>query len=158
MNNYDRIKATNYALFWWNKRNPKYYNFNKLGGDCTNFISQCLYAGGIRFNQNQNGWYYHSISNRSPSWSGVNEFFNFAINNNSQLGPRAKITHINKIEIGDIVQGAYNNTFQHSLIITKIIEPISLSSIFVTCHSDDRINKRLSDYNFSKIRFLKILN
>ena len=27
---------------WATRRNPKYYNFDKLGGDCTNFISQCI--------------------------------------------------------------------------------------------------------------------
>ncbi len=41
--NYDRKKAVEYAHKWALKRNPLYYNFDKLGGDCTNFISQCIY-------------------------------------------------------------------------------------------------------------------
>ena len=42
---YDRQAAVAYAHRWAYLRNPAFYNFDKLGGDCTNFASQCLYAG-----------------------------------------------------------------------------------------------------------------
>ena len=42
---YDRRLAVNYAKKWALSRNPKYYDYDNLGGDCTNFISQCIYAG-----------------------------------------------------------------------------------------------------------------
>ena len=47
MNNlkYNRLKAVEYAKRWAYKRNPKYYNFDEIGGDCTSFISQCIYEG-----------------------------------------------------------------------------------------------------------------
>ena len=35
---YDRQKAIQYAEKWAFSRNPKYYNFDAVGGDCTNFI------------------------------------------------------------------------------------------------------------------------
>lgn len=35
---YDRISAVSYAKKWALSRNPKYYNFDTVGGDCTNFI------------------------------------------------------------------------------------------------------------------------
>ena len=41
------IKAEiEYARRWAFSTNPAYYNFENIGGDCTNFVSQCLYAGG----------------------------------------------------------------------------------------------------------------
>ena len=41
------IKAEiEYARRWAFSANPAYYNFENIGGDCTNFVSQCLYAGG----------------------------------------------------------------------------------------------------------------
>ena len=42
---YNPRKAIQYANQWWNKRNPKFqsYGFN----DCSNFVSQCLIAGGL---------------------------------------------------------------------------------------------------------------
>ena len=37
---YDRERAVAYAHQWAYSRNPAYYDFSVLGGDCTNFISQ----------------------------------------------------------------------------------------------------------------------
>lgn len=42
---YDRKKAVEYAQKWAYKRNPNYYNYDAIGGDCTNFVSQCIFAG-----------------------------------------------------------------------------------------------------------------
>ena len=39
------MKTIKYAKKWALSRNPKYYDFDSIGGDCTNFISQCIYAG-----------------------------------------------------------------------------------------------------------------
>lgn len=39
---YDRQAAFEYAKNWAFRRNPRYYNFEKIGGDCTNFASQCI--------------------------------------------------------------------------------------------------------------------
>ena len=54
---YNREKAVEYAIKWAYKRNPKYYNFDSVGGDCTSFISQCIYAGsGIMNYKKHIGW------------------------------------------------------------------------------------------------------
>ncbi len=47
-----------------------YYNFQKDGaGDCANFVSQCLKAGGKSFTKSGDyPWYYYSLSNRSNAW------------------------------------------------------------------------------------------
>ena len=76
---YDREAALRYAHRWAYERNPEYYDFDGLGGDCTNFVSQVLAAGGAEQNYSQNGWYFNSINNRSPSWSGVNELYEFLV-------------------------------------------------------------------------------
>ena len=44
---YDRNKVYKYAEKHWNHYNPKYYNYNLMTGDCANFVSQCIIAGGI---------------------------------------------------------------------------------------------------------------
>lgn len=44
---YDRDAAVSYANDWAEDANPKYTNYIDQGGDCTNFVSQCLYAGGM---------------------------------------------------------------------------------------------------------------
>ena len=42
---YDRGSAVSYAHRWAYDRNPAFYDFSPLGGDCTNYASQCLLAG-----------------------------------------------------------------------------------------------------------------
>ncbi|MFA9557578.1 amidase domain-containing protein [Evansella sp. AB-rgal1] len=62
--NYDRLAVVRYAERWWNDFNPEYKKFEN---DCTNFISQCLQAGGapmIGHPDRANGWWY-----RNKSWS-----------------------------------------------------------------------------------------
>jgi hypothetical protein len=47
-NQYDRQKAVQYAADWWDKFNePKYEDYSDPNGDCANFVSQCLLAGGV---------------------------------------------------------------------------------------------------------------
>ena len=99
---FSREDTVLYAKKWWNKRNPSFYNFDAMGGDCTNFVSQCLYYGGISMNTKQYGWFYYSLNHRSPSWSGVDEFFNFATSNISNSGVVAKLSNINDVEIADV--------------------------------------------------------
>ena len=157
---YIREKAIEYAYTWWNKRNPEFYNFDELGGDCTNFVSQCLFYGGISMNYASLGWFYKSLNYRSPSWTGVDEFYNFSTNNKSGFGVKCELCNLNDIKIGDIVQLQLNNEneFHHTALITKILGDVNLQNILVACHSSNAKDKPLSSYNCKQIRFLKVLN
>ena len=65
---YDRKAAVEYARKWAYGRNPAYYDFSRLGGDCTNFASQCVYAGSDVMNYTPVvGWYYIGADNRTAS-------------------------------------------------------------------------------------------
>lgn len=44
---YNSQLAYNYAKTWALSRNPNYYDYSNEGGDCANFVSQCLIAGGF---------------------------------------------------------------------------------------------------------------
>ncbi len=44
---YSAKNATTYAKKWCGSYNPDYKNNSGNGGDCANFVSQCLYAGGL---------------------------------------------------------------------------------------------------------------
>lgn len=156
---YDRISAVNYAKLWHNLRNPKYYNFNLIGGDCTNFASQCLYAGAKTMNYTKDlGWYYNSAKDRSASWAGVEFFYNFITNNNitpigSGAGPFGIESNLNNINIGDFIQLYNGSNFYHTLIITGFDSNIPL----LTAHTNDVLNKPLIEYNFYSYRCIKIL-
>ena len=84
---YNRNNVIEYARKWAYGRNPQYYNFDNVGGDCTSFVSQCIYAGSKVMNYSkQNGWYYINGNNKSPSWSGVKFLHNF-LTQNKYLSP-----------------------------------------------------------------------
>ena len=51
---YDRSKAKAYIDAYWKNYNPEYPSFHHGGGDCTNFVSQVLYAGGMPWADDKN--------------------------------------------------------------------------------------------------------
>ena len=155
---YDRISAINYAQKWALSRNPQYYNFDSVGGDCTSFVSQCLFAGSKKMNYNHvNGWYYNNGYDKSPSWSGVEFLYKFLIKNKS-YGPRGQELSQTKIMPGDIAQLSFDGiTFEHSLFIINVNGP-SLNNIAVATHTYDVLGKKIGEYNFLKVRFIHIEN
>lgn len=66
---YDRSAAVRYALRHWNDPNPEYANMDTAGGggDCSNFTSQCLLAGGAPMDYRRSGydteWWYRRVGN-----------------------------------------------------------------------------------------------
>lgn len=153
---YDRILATEYALKFALGRNPQFYDFSSLGGDCTNFVSQCLFAGRGEMDYVVNGWFYIDLNNRSPSWTGVEELSRYLQNNNDRVLNAVNV-NFDEIEIGDVIQLKQGERFNHSLIVTKINYPIlSLNDIFACCHSSDRLNARVSSFVFKEAKFLKV--
>ncbi len=154
---YNRKEVVEYAKKWAFSRNPKYYNFDSVGGDCTSFASQCIYAGSKKMNYTKNtGWYYINGNNKSPSWSGVEFLYKFLVNNN-QVGPQAKEVMQNMIEIGDIAQLSFDGIkFGHTLVIVNIENRFILRDIKIASHTLDSFNKPISEYNFKKIRWIHI--
>lgn len=66
---YDASKAIAYAHQYYENYNPAYKNYNNAGGDCANFVSQCLYAGGL---QQDAVWY-----NGSSAWISCTSQINY---------------------------------------------------------------------------------
>ena len=84
---YIRENAVTYARKYAFSQNPLFSSFAGIGGNCTNFVSQAIYAGSCEMNYTPTfGWYYISLNERSPSWTGVDYFFNF-ITENQGVGP-----------------------------------------------------------------------
>ncbi|MBR5479536.1 MAG: amidase domain-containing protein [Clostridia bacterium] len=153
---YDRSAAVRYAARWAYSRNPAYFNFSGIGGDCTNFVSQCLYAGAGVMNYTPDfGWYYISPDNRAAAWTGVEYLYNFLTTNES-AGPFATVIDAEDAQIGDVIQlGNDMGEFYHTLIIVAKIGD-SPRNIFIASHSDDSFLRRLSTYNYSIARYLHI--
>ncbi len=151
---YNRSEALKYAKEWALKRNPKYINFENLGGDCTSFVSQCLYAGcGVMNFTPIYGWCYKNGYDKSPSWSGVEFLYNFIVNNKN-AGPFGVETNLAYIKPGDIMQlGNIHGQFHHTLLINLV----QSDNIFVSAHSEDSYMRPLNTYHFDKIKFIHIV-
>ena len=93
---YNRKAVYDYAKEWAYARNPKYYNYDSIGGDCTNFASQCVFAGCKEMNYNKNnGWYYIDGNNKSPSWTATEYLYKF-LTTNKGAGPSGDVVQINE--------------------------------------------------------------
>lgn len=149
---YNRENAVAYARKWALSRNPAYYNFQHIGGDCTNFASQCIFAGaGVMNFTPDTGWYYRSLYDRTAAWTGVEYLYKFLVNNNS-VGPYAHEVSQEEVMPGDIVQlGNADGHFFHTPVI------IAVSPVILTAaHTYDALDKPLSAYNYDILRFLHI--
>ena len=159
---YDRARAVDYARRWALSRNPLFTDFTGIGGNCTNFVSQCILAGAPIMNYTKTyGWYYISESERAPAWSSVESLYNFLVGvpefaeANGGVGPFALLArNMRQIEIGDVVQLA-NSTgdFYHTLIISGF----DGGDVLVCAQSDDALDRPLSTYNYASLRVLHIM-
>lgn len=140
--NYDPNKAVEYADKWvyHNAKgsavyesyyNSAYANFNSVGGDCANYTSQCIYAGGIPMVECEeyglSGWYYRTSTDRSGTWTVVRHLRNWMANNRGTL--------VNSADSDDIYMGSpltYNNA--HAVIC---VGRNSAGTAIINSHNND---------------------
>ena len=151
---YLRERAVTYAKKYAFGQNPIFGNFRGIGGNCTNFVSQSIYAGSCVMNYTPTfGWYYISLDDRSPSWTGVEFFYNF-ITENKGVGPFGRSASLDEIEIGDVIQlGNNEDGFYHTLLVVGFEGDDPL----VAAQTDDAYRRPLSTYTYDFSRFIKIL-
>lgn len=155
---YNRSEAVRYALRWALARNPDFYDYADLGGDCTSFGSQCVYAGcGVMNYTPTFGWYYISANDKSPSWSGVEYFYDFMTTNDG-VGPYAADVPLERLLPGDIIQlGNRNGNFYHTLVLTMIKSVRGVRNYYICAHNNDAFQRNLNTYNYAQLRCLHIL-
>ena len=150
---YNRERAVEYAKKYAFSQNPVFASFKGIGGNCTNFVSQSLYAGTCVMNYTPTfGWYYISLDDRSPSWTGVQYFYNF-ITSNKDVGPFGRQVDPDEAEVGDIIQlGRQEEGFYHTLLIVGYDGEDPL----VAAQTDDAYGRPLSTYTYDFSRYIKI--
>lgn len=119
-----------------------------IGGNCTNFVSQCLIAGFIRsldprvvysrrydFDIDDSStsiyqWYFHHYGDRGPAFTGAHKMFEYAeYNRLSYKGLHFEyITHdtvrdyldVDKVRVGDVVFADWNGDekMDHAMLVT----------------------------------------
>ena len=150
---YNRDRALIYARRWAFMRNPLYFDYAGIGGNCTNFVSQCVYAGSCTMNYTPlYGWYYLSPAERTPSWTGVEYFYNF-LTGNQGVGPFGEEAAQETVLPGDVVQlGREEAGYYHSLLVLAR----EGDDLLLAANSDDAFARPLSTYEYGFARFLHI--
>ena len=155
---YDRNAAKAYIDSWWNKRNPSWGDFDSLGGDCTNYASQVINAGGIP--EDKTGsyqWYWDNMQpprtsspyTRSPSWGGVNEFWTYIqgnSNNNGPNGPQGQwwttSSGHTQMQTGDVIQLSNGSRWFHTYVVHhtqwKTKNGRTSYKVYVSSHNSNR--------------------
>ncbi|MBH0228605.1 amidase domain-containing protein [Halobacillus yeomjeoni] len=117
---YDRREAVRYAERWWDDANPAYPQFEN---DCTNFVSQCLRAGGLPtwgVPHQTRGWWYQN-GKWSYSWS-VAHAFKWYLSGSTKGQVAKEVFSADQLSPGDIIcydfQG--NDRFDHNTIVVKL--------------------------------------
>jgi hypothetical protein len=120
---YDRESAVAYANAYWQHYNPQFKRFND---DCTNFISQCLYAGGMPIEDTGNrntGWWYRGIGQRaiwSYSWAVAHALYHYLLN---RKGVK-RVSSAKELRLGDVICYDWegDGRWNHNTIVTAFDE------------------------------------
>jgi hypothetical protein len=132
---YNGAAAAAYADTYWQTYNPAWPSFASSGGDCTNFVSQALYAGGISMRTStaysgDAAWYMVQKRKRwsySASWVNAQDQSVFALQFlpgvtqvASYYGLAPGATAADNAQQGDVVLYDWNNdgVYDHEAIVT----------------------------------------
>lgn len=166
-NKYSRAEAVKYATTYALKPNPAYRYFPLVGdnsGNCANFISQCLLAGGapMDFNTQRPWWYKKNGDNVmsstwSLSWTVAHSLYFYLKVNESMNAKGVKGLEVydkGQLELGDLMFFEDNKgTIFHSAIITSFRGRNPL----ISQNSFEALNiPYLKSWRANKIHFMKI--
>lgn len=139
---YDRKKAVVYADQWWNDYNP---NFRVFEDDCTNYVSQCLLAGGapMTYGNRNSGWWYKGSGAKTDSWSlswAVAHSLRWYLSTSKSGLTAVKVSSADKLTLGDIICYDFDGDgkWQHNAIVTSIAEN---GMPLVNAHTDNSIKR-----------------
>lgn len=144
---YNYGAMVSYAHKWWHGRNSAYVVY---GDDCTNFVSQCMKAGGWATvgswpgssRSDDHNWYVAGYSwDTSYSWGGAQNWYDFAhtISHRTIL-----LSSSYDLSLGDVLQ--YDHGKNGNIDHTQICTGITSSGIpTMTQHTDDYADQPLNE-------------
>ncbi|MFH8409398.1 amidase domain-containing protein [Streptomyces sp. NPDC018019] len=139
---YDYAAMAAYTEKYWRNYNPEYRKFNAAGGDCTNFLSQALKAGGWKAEggsaSDYRKWWYDA-DYQSDSWVGANEWSWYALNSKRVTS----LANVYQMDIGDVMQMDFDGdgSKDHSMMTTY---RSSYGVPYLTYHSTNTYRKSVA--------------
>ena len=167
LESYNRCLAVGYAHNWAKGRNKNYYSYSDRGGDCANYVSQCLFEGGIPMSEQ---WYsyrtnHHDILgilealnhnwaydyDNSLAWRSASDLYNYLsdnystgmveVTNDSDL---ELLIRNNNIRIGDTMffDADADGIPNHATIISMVLD----NEIGYSAHTESRSDEPIGTF------------
>lgn len=131
-----------YAHQWAYGRNPAFYDYENVGGDCTNFASQCVFAGSG--DDELHPGFRLVLHRRQPEVPLLDRgalFLEFHDQAGALRRPVAQPCALEDLQPGDLVQLSFNGQeFQHTPVVVRVTAPITLETVLIAAHSYDADN------------------
>jgi hypothetical protein len=157
---YNRDAAAAYAYNNAYNDVPNSAFFQNAGGDCTNFASYCLKAGGWVYSvdkyvptysayKSDLSWYFYSTQPgaKSYSWGGAQNMYNF-LSKSGRANPVSVVYNLDQLQKGDIIQsdtgkdGKFNG-WDHTMVVSDRRNGI----IYLSYH-----NAKVRDISFADMK------
>lgn len=159
---YNRTTARNYLNSYTTSPNPAYFDYSSYGGDCTNFVSQMLKAGGMpmtsqKSNPTTADWYYYgsNIPARTSTWTGAHYFRQYwgVVNGSGQKEAYAMYKYsirelqdqsaayqnlVSRCELGDVIQlvDSSGQTY-HSMGVQRVYTEGGVRKVTISQHTSN---------------------
>lgn len=183
---YNRTAARDYLNQYTRTPNANYTDFSGYGGDCTNFVSQMLRAGGMTMTPKKNNpaddsWYYYGAAwgNRTSSWTAADNFRTYwgAINGvgykhatamykytaaELQNNSAAYKNLVSRCQIGDVIQFVNTSgTTYHSMGVQRVYYSDGVRKVTISQHTSNdfyHLTDKIANKTTGWVVLLKMAN
>ncbi|MDX3664087.1 amidase domain-containing protein [Streptomyces sp. ID05-26A] len=152
---YDYAAMLNYAVRYWgptnNEYNQAYRTYGGVGGDCTNFLSQIMGAGGWTTvgswpgddRTDDSKWFYGDFTwTTSYTWAAAENWYWFALHRSQRT---SFVDNVWKLLVTDVLQVDFDrdDNISHSMFVSdRVGNGEWASELWLTYHSSNDHNER----------------
>ena len=156
---YDRAAAYDYLMAYCGKRNPAWYAYDDVGGNCMNFGSQVLLAGGIPEDEKgDEEWYWDGQNDLDLSWINVGHFYDYCCDNQGYGLVADTEAGYYTGEVGDVLIVGFAGDHRHTTVISHVVKDESGDTVdyLISCNTTNYRDFPASAYYYTFHRLVKI--
>ena len=157
---YDRNAALAYLYEYCGKRNPQWHAYDAVGGNCMNFGSQVLLAGGIpEDRRGSEKWYWDGQNDLDLSWINVGRFYDYCRKNEGYGLVADTEAGYYTGEVGDVLIVGFNGDHRHTTIISDVVfdENGQVVDYLISCNTTNYRDFPAGAYYYTFHRLIKII-
>ena len=156
---YDRAAAEQYMRQYDHQRNDRWYAYDDVGGNCMNFGSQVLLAGGIPMDEEGGSkWFWRGQNDLDLSWINVGRFYSYARENRGYGLVADTEANYYTGGVGDILILGPDGGHNHTTVISGIVRnELGETVDYLLCsNTTNYTNFPAGAYYYTSHRLIKI--